>query len=120
MKDEFNNVDCKGLQNCRGCINCHNSTFCNNSTSCHNSTYCIYCNDLVLEKFQIFNKQIKNKVEYLKIRNKIQFHLGFCKHPKDLTKKDINWLKKNIKQFDLKVLNEIIKKSIKSDKPKVN
>jgi hypothetical protein len=66
----------------------------------------------------VFNKSVKTKENFMKIREKITLQLGYYKHPKDLTKEDIKWLKKNIKQFDLKVLNQIIKDSLKTDKPK--
>jgi hypothetical protein len=71
----------------------------------------------VLEKYMVFNKQISKK-EYEKIRNKIQSHLPYYLHPKNLKKKDIDWLKKNVKQFDKKILDKIIKDSILPDKPK--
>jgi hypothetical protein len=124
MKDENNNQDCNGVQNCRGCIGCDNSTWCNNSTRCDNSTacdnsaYCIYCCDLVLKKFMIFNKSLKTKRAWKKVKDKIVSQFGYYKHPKDLTQQDINWLKENIKQFNQKVLDKIIQDSIKSDKPK--
>jgi len=72
----------------------------------------------MLEKFMVFNKSVKTREAYMKIKNKIQEQLGYYKHPKDLTEQDISWLKKNVKQFDQKVLDKIIEKSIKSDKPK--
>jgi len=66
----------------------------------------------------VFNKKVKDKKEFLKIRDKITSQLGYYKHPKNLTKEDIDWLKKNIKQFDKEVLDEVIKNSVLSDKPK--
>ena len=66
----------------------------------------------------IFNKPLKTKEAYIRVKEKIQNQLECYKHPKDLTEKDIRWLKENIKQFDKKVLDKIIKDSIKSDKPK--
>jgi hypothetical protein len=66
----------------------------------------------------VFNKQIDSKKEYIKIRDKIQSQLGYYKHPKQLTEQDKTWLKDNIKQYDEKVLNEIIENSILPDKPK--
>jgi hypothetical protein len=66
----------------------------------------------------IFNKLVKTKDAFNKIKDKIQNQLGYHKHPKDLVKKDIDWLRKNIKQFDKKVLDKIINDSVKSDKPK--
>ena len=66
----------------------------------------------------IFNKQLKSLKEFKEIRKKITEQLGYYKHPKQLTKTDIDWLKKNIKQFDKKVLDKIIEDSIKPDKPK--
>ena len=66
----------------------------------------------------IFNKPLKTKEAYIKVKEKIQNQLESYEHPKDLTEKDIRWLKENIKQFDKKVLDKIIKDSIKSDKPK--
>jgi hypothetical protein len=66
----------------------------------------------------IFNKPVKTKDIFNKIKEKIQNQLGYYKHPRDLVKKDIDWLKKNIKQFDKKVLDKIINDSVKSDKPK--
>jgi hypothetical protein len=70
----------------------------------------------VLEKYQVFNKQV-TKGEYEKIKEKIQSHLPYYLHPKNLTKDDIAWLKKNIKQFDQKVLNRIIETSELPDNP---
>ena len=78
----------------------------------------MYCCDLTLEKFKIFNKSFKTKEAYQKVKNKIITQLGYSKHPKDLTKKDISWLRENIKQFDSKVLNKIIKDSIKKEETK--
>jgi len=66
----------------------------------------------------VFNKPVKTKEAWLKIENKIRNQLGYYKHPMDLTDTDITWLKKNIKQFDAKVLKEIQADSIKPDKPK--
>ena len=66
----------------------------------------------------VFNKSVKTKENFIKIKDKIRNQLGYWKLPKDLTEKDKTWLKKNIKQFDEKVLNEIINNSIKPDKPK--
>jgi len=66
----------------------------------------------------IFNKPLKTKEVWMKVKEKIQSQLGYWKHPKDLTSEDIKWLKNNIKQFDQKVLDKIIQNSIKSDKPK--
>ena len=132
--DEYGNQDCSGLQNCRGCINCDNSTRCDNSTGCNNSTrcnnstgcnnstrcdncaYCLYCSNLALEKFMVFNKSVMNKEAYIKILDKVRNKLGYYKHPKNLTKEDIAWLKNNIKQFDRKVLDKIIENSILPDK----
>ena len=85
---------------------------------CDNSAYLIYCNNLTLEKFKVFNKSIKTKKAFLKIKDKITSQFGYYKHPKQLTKQDITWLKKNIKQFDQKVLNRIIEDSILPEKPK--
>ena len=67
----------------------------------------------------VFNKPVKTKDAFNKIKEKIQNKLGYYKHPKDLTKEDIGWLKKNIKQFNQEVLDKIINDSIKSDKPRV-
>jgi len=78
----------------------------------------MYCCDQTLEKFMIFNKQLKNKEEFIKLRTKIVTQLGNYKHPKQLTQKDKDWLKKNIKQYDEKVLNTIIDESILPEKPK--
>jgi hypothetical protein len=66
----------------------------------------------------VFNKSLNTEEAFWKIRDKIQSHLGYYKHPKDLTTTDIAWLKKNIKQFDKKVLDKIIAGSMKSNKPK--
>jgi hypothetical protein len=66
----------------------------------------------------VFNKKVKDKKEFMKIRDKITSQLGLYKHPKNLTKKDIDWLKRNIKQFDKKVLDKIIENSVLRDKPK--
>jgi hypothetical protein len=66
----------------------------------------------------VFNKPLKTKEVYIKVRDKIQSQLEYWKHPKDLTQEDIKWLKKNIKQFDQKVLDKIMHDSIKSDNPK--
>ena len=142
MKDKKGNVDCNGLVNCRnsawcdnstgcnnstgcdnstGCNNstwCDNSAWCNNSTRCNNSAYCIYCNQLTLEKFCIFNKSVKTKDAFNKIKDKIQSQLGYWKRPEQLTDADKKWLKENVKQFNEKILNEIIKNSITPEKPK--
>ena len=111
-QDENGNIDCHNN------TYCHNSTSCDNSTSCHNSTFCVYCNNLILEKFMIFNKQIDSKEEFNKIKYKIKKKLGQFKHPKQLTNEDKKWLKENIEQYDEQVLNEIIEKSILPDKHK--
>ena len=66
----------------------------------------------------VFNKQVKDKKEFLKILNKCQEHLGCYKHPKQLTNQDINWLKKNVEQFDQKVLDKVIDGSMLLEKPK--
>ncbi len=60
MKDKNNNQDCNGLENCRGCIECNNSTWCDNCVNL------MYCCDLTLEKFKIFNKSFKTKEAYTK------------------------------------------------------
>ena len=65
----------------------------------------------------IFNKQCTKK-EYESILSKVRNQLGFYKHPKNLSKEDIAWLKKNVKQFDKKVLDKVIEDSILPDKPK--
>ena len=140
-KDNDGNMDCKGCEDCKNCVECDNSTWCynsmgcynsarcNNSTGCDNSTwcdnsmgcdncaYCFYCADLVLEKFMVFNKCVGDRESFLEIFNKIYDGLGF-KHPKRLTKSDIAWLKKNIEQFDQKVLDRIIEESMLPDKPR--
>jgi hypothetical protein len=67
----------------------------------------------------IFNKPVKTKEEFMKIRDKIVSQLGYYKHPKQLTEQDINWLKKNIKQFDSKFLEKIIEDSVLPDKAKI-
>ena len=66
----------------------------------------------------VFNKSVKTKEEFEKIRDKIGGQLGYYKHPKQLTKQDISWLKKNVKQFDQKVLDKVIENSILPDNPK--
>jgi hypothetical protein len=66
----------------------------------------------------VFNKSVKTKKAFLEIRDKITSQLGYYIHPKNLTKENIAWLKKNIKQFNRKVLDKIIKDSILPDKPK--
>jgi len=66
----------------------------------------------------VFNKSVETKEAYLKILNKVREQLGYYKHPKNLTKEDIAWLKKNVKQFDKKVLDKIISDSILPDKSK--
>jgi len=66
----------------------------------------------------VFNKSVKTKKAFLEIRDKIVNKLNWYKHPKNLTKQDIDWLKKNIKQFDVKVLKQVIDKSELPDKPK--
>jgi ribosomal protein S25 len=66
----------------------------------------------------IFNKSVKTKKAFQKIKEKITSQLGYYKHPKDLTKEDKKWLIKNIKQFDEKILNKILDDGRKSDKPK--
>jgi hypothetical protein len=76
----------------------------------------LYCDHLVLEKFQVFNKQVTRE-QFEKIFANVREHLPFYLHPKNLTAKDIAWLKKNVKQFDRKVLNKVIKNSHLPDKP---
>ena len=66
----------------------------------------------------VFNKQLPSEEAYKTVQYKIQEHLGEYKHPQNLTKEDIAWLKKNIIQFDQKVLDEIITNSILPDKPR--
>jgi tartrate dehydratase alpha subunit/fumarate hydratase class I-like protein len=65
----------------------------------------------------VFNKQL-TKEEFEKVRDKIREHLPYYLHPKNLTKEHIEWLEKNIKQFDKEVLNRIIKNSELPEKPK--
>jgi len=65
----------------------------------------------------IFNKPVKIEA-YQKILDKVRNQLGYYKHPKNLTKEDIAWLKKNVKQFNQKVLDKVIVNSILPDKPK--
>jgi hypothetical protein len=60
----------------------------------------------------VFNKSVRTKEAYQKILDKVRNHLGCYKHPTNLTKEDISWLKKNVKQFNQKVLDKIIKDSI--------
>jgi hypothetical protein len=71
----------------------------------------------VLEKYMVFNKQVTKK-QYEEIKEKIQSHLPYYLHPKNITKEHISWLEKNIKQFDKKVLDKIIENSMLPDKPK--
>ena len=78
----------------------------------------MYCDDLTLDKFMIFNKPVKTEKVFNQIKEKIQSQLGYYKHPKNLTTQDIAWLKKNVKQFDQKVLDSIIEKGRLPDKPK--
>ena len=66
----------------------------------------------------VFNKPVKTKKAFQEIKDRITSQLGYYKHPKNLTKKDINWLKKNIKQFDKKILDKIMTDSVLPDKPK--
>jgi hypothetical protein len=70
----------------------------------------------VLEKFMVFNKQVSRE-QFEKILANVREHLPFYLHPKNLIEKDIAWLKKNVKQFDRKVLDKIIVNSILPDKP---
>ena len=65
----------------------------------------------------IFNKQV-SKEEYDKIRDKIQNTLHYWVLPVNLSENDICWLKKNVKQFDQKVLADIINNSVLPYKPK--
>jgi hypothetical protein len=64
----------------------------------------------------VFNKQV-SKEQYEKIREKIQSNLPYYLHPKNLTKENIAWLKKNVRQFDQTVLDRIIEHSVLPDKP---
>jgi len=128
MKDKNGNIDCENVVNCRNCTRCNNSTGCNNSTRCYNSTgcdnstwcnnsaYCLFCDGLVLEKYCVFNKQVTKK-EFDAVRQRVFDKLGWT-HPKQLTPQDISWLKKNVKQFNKKVLDAVIANSILPDKPK--
>jgi len=101
----------------KNCVKCYNSTGCNNSTRCDNSTYCIFCDKLTLEKFMIFNKSVKTKEAYLKIRES----LGYLKHPKKLTEEDVASLKKKLGNlFDQKVLDAVIENSILPDELRGN
>jgi hypothetical protein len=65
----------------------------------------------------VFNKQV-TKEQYEEIRDKIRNGLPYYLHPKNLSKENIAWLKKNVKQFDQKVLDRIIERSILPDKPR--
>ena len=65
----------------------------------------------------VFNKSVKTKETFNQIRDKITSKLGYYKHPKELTKEDINWLKENIEQFDQEVLDKVIENSILPDNP---
>ena len=65
----------------------------------------------------VFNQKVSEE-DFKKIRNKIREHLPYYLHPKNLTEKDIEWLKNNVKQFDAKVLEDIIENSVLPDKPK--
>jgi hypothetical protein len=67
----------------------------------------------------VFNKPLQTKKAFDEIRDKIVSQFGYYKHPKNLTEQDIKWLKKNIKQFDAKVLKAVIDRSELPDKPKV-
>ena len=73
---------------------------------------------MTLDKFMIFNKSVKTKEAFIKIRDKITSQLGYYKHPKELTESDIKWLKENIEQFDKEVLDKVIENSELPDKPK--
>ena len=116
MKDKNGNIDCENVVNCRNCTECNNSTWCDNSTRCDNSAYCLFCNELVLEKYHVFNKRVTPE-EYHAIREKVFYKLGWT-HPKRLTKEDIAWLAKNVKQFNKKVLDAVVANSILPDQPK--
>ena len=117
MKDENGNIDCNGLQNCKGCINCDNSTWCNNSTRCNNSAYLLYCDDLVLEKYCVFNKKVSEK-RFKEIKELLENTLPYYLHPKNLTKENKAWIKKYIKEYNESVLNKVIENSILPDNPK--
>ena len=116
-KDTNGNQHCNNVVSCDNSTNCNNSTGCNNSTWCDNSAYLTYCNELVLEKHCLFNKQI-SKERYEEQKSKIQSKLGSYKHPLKLTAKDKEWLKNNISEYDEKILAEIISNSVLPDKPK--
>ena len=129
IKDDNGNQKCNNVVNCHnstrchnstGCHNstwchnsteCHNSTWCDNSTWCHNSAYLMYCNELILEKHCLFNKQV-SKERYKKQTNKIREELGLYKHPLKLTDEDKEWLKNNISEYDEEVLSKVIDSSI--------
>ena len=112
-----NSTWCYNSTGCNNSTGCDNSTGCNNSTWCDNSAYLTYCNELVLEKHCLFNKQI-SKERYEEQKSKIQSELGYYKHPLKLTTEDKEWLKNNISEYDEKVLADVIKNSILPDKPK--
>jgi hypothetical protein len=70
-----------------------------------------------LEKYRIFNKKVSKEV-FEEVKNKVGKGLPYYLHPKSLTKENIAWLKKNVKQFDQKVLNRILERSVLPDNPK--
>lgn len=118
-KDKNGNPNCNECNNntwglnslwCNNSTWCYNSIRCKNCTKCDNSAYLLYCCDMILEKFRIFNKKV-TKREFERTSDKIHSYLGHWKPSEQLTKEDISWLKKNVKQFDIKVLNKIIEDS---------
>ena len=111
-----NSTMCNNSTLCHNSTKCDNSTWCRNSTKCDNSAYLLFCNGLVLEKYRIFNKKVTPK-EWDRTWVMVCGFLGLT-HPNQLTKEQIVWLKKNVKQFDAKVLKKVVDNSILPDKPK--
>ena len=114
-KDDNGNQECTNVVDCNNSTWCHNSTDCNDSTRCNNSVYCLYCDELVLEKYCLFNKQV-SKERYGEQKSKIFSHLGLYKHPSKLTDEAKKWLKNNISEYDEEVLIKVIDNSVLPDK----
>ncbi|MCK9602984.1 MAG: hypothetical protein M0R66_01175 [Candidatus Omnitrophica bacterium] len=63
----------------------------------------------------MFNQQV-SKQEFEEIKAKIWKGLPYHLHPKNLSTENVAWLKKNVKQFNQKVLDEIVAQSVLPNK----
>ena len=78
---------------------------------------CLYDNGVIDVKAMLRNKKNdRSKHDDLRaMGNLCRYH--DIKHDTNLHEEFISWLKKNVKQFDKKVLDKIIEDSVLPDKP---